>query len=257
MGGEVHEAREPLVPAPASGGPREELVDDRAAGRLEAFEPFRRPPPALVEGAGERVGVLHREPGAGADGEVDAPERVADEHHVLVPPALAGEHRKPPPLGAVRDERAPAEVRGEDRLAVAPGRRVAGLVFAPAPAPGAGPVFAPASGAGPVFAPAPAPAPGPGPAPEAAPLPGRGVAFDDERAHVRRVAVVVGDERAVGVRAEGEGQGVEDLPGSVPRVAVAEELGAGPELGFERGPHPRVDPVRADHEVGVRANLRE
>ena len=40
-------------------------------------------------------------------------------------------------------------------------------------------------------------------------IPGRGVAFDDERAHRRAVAIVVGDERAVLVRAEGERQALE------------------------------------------------
>ena len=62
----MHEPGDPFVPAPRSAG--EELVDDGAADRLEAIEPFRRPPAALVEDAGERVGVLHCESGAGADG---------------------------------------------------------------------------------------------------------------------------------------------------------------------------------------------
>ena len=129
-------------------------------------------------------------------------------------------NREAQPLRAVRDERVAAEVRGEDRLAVAPRRLVVEVG-------------------------------------ELASLPGLRIALDDEGAHVGGVAVVMGDEGAVRVGAEGEGQGVEHLPRPVPRIAVAEDLGAGPELGFERGTDARVDPVRADHEVGARAKLRE
>ena len=53
--------------------------------------------------------------------------------------------------------------------------------------------------------------------------PGRGIGLDNERAHVRRVAVMVGVEDAVVIGAEGLGQGLEG-PG---RAEPGELVGKG------------------------------
>ena len=53
-------------------------------------------------------------------------------------------------------------------------------------------------------------------------MPGRGVAFNDERAHFRTVAVVVGDKRAVFGRTKCKRQTIEALSRAVPNESVRE-----------------------------------
>ena len=69
---------------------------------------------------------------------------------------------------------------------------------------------------------------------EAGAVPGRRVAFDDERAHARAVAIVVRNERAVLVGAERERQAIEHPGRAVPGELVGERVDPRPEaLGVQ------------------------
>src|SRR4030095_447679 len=94
-------------------------------------------------------------------------------------PSLIRKQWEVAPDRAVRDQRMAAEIRREDRLAV---RARGGIVHRV----------------------------------KAGALPGGGVAFDDERAAVGRVTIVMRNESAVLVLAEGERQALERLARAVP-----------------------------------------
>ena len=87
-------------------------------------------------------------------------------------------------------------------------------------------------------------------------MPGRRVAFDQEGAHRRAVAVVVRDPDAMLVGAERERQAVERLGRAIPGELVGEPLDARLELALERAPDHRVEPVRAYDQIRL-AQLRE
>jgi hypothetical protein len=86
---------------------------------------------------------------------------------------------------------------------------------------------------------------------EAGALPGGVRDLDQEGAHARAVAVMVGAEHAVFGLAEGQRQAVEDLAGAVPDEAVGTQVGLGAELGLVLVAHPRERAVGADHQVGT------
>ncbi len=82
---------------------------------------------------------------------------------------------------------------------------------------------------------------------EARPPPGRGVAFEHERAHPGRMAVVVGVERAVIVLHEGLGERAKRLGGTVPGELVGQRRHRGAEI--RRRAHRGVGAVRSHDEV--------
>ena len=64
----------------------------------------------------ERDRVLHGELGTGADGVVRAVQRIAQQHHVVVPPALVPDHRERAPDAAVGDQPVAVEPVGPEIL---------------------------------------------------------------------------------------------------------------------------------------------
>src|SRR4051812_9582611 len=91
---------------------------------------------------------------------------VSDQHHVAVPPMLVPDPGEIAPHRPVRDQWMTVECCSKDLLAAAPGLVDRHLV-------------------------------------ESVGLPGRAIAFDQERAHVRRVAIMMWVERAAVGRDEG------------------------------------------------------
>ena len=63
---------------------------------------------------GQRDGVFHRELGAGADREMRGRLGVAEQHHVVLDPALAADHREIAPHRAVGQQRMAVEEPAED-----------------------------------------------------------------------------------------------------------------------------------------------
>src|SRR5712664_2994053 len=76
---EPHVLGEALVPVRARIGGRDQLLDDRAARRLEGSQSVAR---MLAQRFGERNRILHRQPRAGADREMRRAQRVAYQYHV-------------------------------------------------------------------------------------------------------------------------------------------------------------------------------
>ena len=84
---------------------------------------------------------------------------------------------------------------------------------------------------------------------EAVGLPGRGVAFDQERAHVGRIAVMMRVERSeIGLH-EGLRQRGKTLAGAVPGELVGRMRDRGAEFLLETAAHQRVQPVGGDDQV--------
>ena len=86
---------------------------------------------------------------------------------------------------------------------------------------------------------------------EAGADPGCRVALDDECAHVRRIAVVMGVERAEFVLDEGLRQGFEALGRPVPDEFPVQMRERGSELALECAAQQRVDAVRRDDQVAI------
>ena len=80
----------------------------------------------------QRDGVLHRELGAGADREMRRRLGVAEQHHVVLDPALAADHREIAPHRAVGQKRMTVEEPAEDFC-----HAVGGLLFVETLEPGA------------------------------------------------------------------------------------------------------------------------
>ena len=137
---------------------------------------------------------------------------VADQHHVVVRPALVPDPGKIAPDRFVRHQRDGRRACGKhllaDRL-----RLLDGLVA------------------------------------ETVALPGRRVAFDQERAHVRRIAIVMRVEGAEIGRDKRLRQRLERLCGAVPGELVGRMRDRRAELAFEAAAHQRVQPVGRDDQV--------
>ena len=67
-----------------------------------------------LHGVGQRDRVFHRELGAGADREMRGRLGVAEQHHVVLDPALAADHREIAPHRAIDQERMPFEEPAEN-----------------------------------------------------------------------------------------------------------------------------------------------
>src|SRR3990170_4181014 len=78
---------------------------------------------------------------------------------------------------------------------------------------------------------------------------GRRVALDDEGAHPRRMAVVVGIEAAVLIRHESLRQRREQLRRAIPCKFVFQDIRRGAEGVSLRAPDEGIDAVRGDDEI--------
>ena len=110
-------------PAPRRGAARRRAVSRprsrQGGGHRRARGPMRG------EGAAERDGVLEGGAGAGADGEVDGAQRVAEQDDPIVVPTLVGHHPEAAPGRSIAEQAMRAQVGGEHRLAVPAGRVLA------------------------------------------------------------------------------------------------------------------------------------
>ena len=172
-----------------------------------------------VQRVGQPDRVLERELGAGADREMRRVRGIAQQHDVVVVPALARDARevepgRAAPMRGVAHQPLAIEIPLEEHLAGGDAVLLAHLV-------------------------------------EAETLPGRRIALDDEGRGVGIEAVGVRPDPAVLGLLEDEGEGVEDLARAEPDVLVRAQLEARPEGGGVLVPDPAVDAVRRDDQVGV------
>ena len=84
-----------------------------------------------MHGVRKRNGVFHRQLGAGADREMRGRLGVAEQHQVVLDPALAADHREIPPHRAIDQQRMPFEEPAEDLR-----HTIGGLLLAQALEPG-------------------------------------------------------------------------------------------------------------------------
>src|SRR5258706_14709156 len=139
-------------------------------------------------------------------------QRVADQDLAPDDPDLIAKQREIAPHRLVRFERMAAEVRREHPLAVGPAARVAHPV-------------------------------------EPSALPGRRVAFHQESAHRRAVAVVMRHERTMLALPERERQAFEPLAGAVPGELVGQDLGFWTKLFLVKITDEGIKPVGPDDPV--------
>ena len=172
---QLHPFAHALVPAQTYVGGIPDFLHRRQAQFLEADQGVGHAA-LLAQCFPQRDSVLHRQAGAGADGEMRGAQGVAHEHHLVEAPALVPDRGVVAPAGVVGKDGMTAQVLGEDLLAMADGVLRAHVL-------------------------------------ETGPLPGLRLHFDQEGAHARAVAVVVRTEDAVPGLAKGQGEAVEN-PGS-------------------------------------------
>src|SRR5258708_38049427 len=84
---------------------------------------------------------------------------------------------------------------------------------------------------------------------EAVTLPSRAIALDQERAHVRRVSVVMGIEAAEIRLHERLRQSIEDLGRAVPSKLVAHVTNGCTEIALEAAPHQRVESIGGNDQL--------
>ena len=173
--------------------------------------------PVLLQGVHEGDGALHGELGARADREVRGVDRVAQQDHVAVVPALAAHRGEGAPHGAVGQERVPVEELGEQLLHARRGLLLGAVL-------------------------------------EAGAAPGVLVALDDPGGELLLPAlerVGVHREHAVLGLLEDEGEGVERLGRAEPGELRAAPVEAGLEVVGEAPADRAVDAVGGDDEVGL------
>ena len=162
----------------------------------------------------QRNGVFHRELGAGADREMRGRLGVAEQHHVVLDPALAADHREIAPHRAVGQQRIAAEEPAKDLV-----HPVRGLFFAQTL--------------------------------EAGTLEGFGIGFKNPGRMADFVLIGVRDERAPLGLLEDEGEGVERFCGAHPGELVGAQIDFRLEMIGESFAETAVDAVGQHHEVGV------
>src|SRR5258706_6849000 len=86
---------------------------------------------------------------------------------------------------------------------------------------------------------------------ESGAMPRRGVAFDDERAAIGRIAIMMSNERTMLILAKSERQTFERLGRPVPDELVREPLDAWTEDFCVCTAHDRMDAIRAHDEIAV------
>ena len=185
----------------------------RTAVLLETRQRVRQRP-AAAKRLVERDRVLHRELGPRPDRVVRGVERIAQQHHIVVPPALVPDHREGAPDAAVGDQPVAVEPVGPEALHV--GEEIT-LGEIGDLSPGA--------------------------------FPGRGRGLDDPGAFAGAVLVGAEHPDPVLVGREVEGEGLVRPRRAEPEEAVAAVLDARPERLAVAFPDGRVDPVGADHQV--------
>ena len=181
----------------------------------------------LVQAGGQGERVLHGQLGAGADGEVRGVGGVAEQHDVVVEPALVADRGEADPARVVRQDLVPVEHMREE---LAHGRD-GGLVGLTR-----GEVLRrdrvePRS------------------APHVV------MHLDDEGAAVGVEGVAVHLHDAMRRLEDVEGERLEDLVGAEPHVAATPHVERGLEVVGVLGAHERVEAVRRDHEVVVGGEL--
>ena len=162
----------------------------------------------------ERDPVLHRQLGAGTDGEMRRRLGVADQHHVVRDPSLAADGREVAPDRAVGAEPVALQLVREQGLDEMRGRLLVELVEA-------GTHECPRIG------------------------------LDDPGRALRLVLVAMGDEDAVLGFAEKEREGIERPRRAHPGEEVRPQIDAGLEPIGKGVAHARIDAVRHHHEIGV------
>ena len=162
----------------------------------------------------QRDGVLHRQLGAGADREMRGRLGVAEQHHVVLDPALAADHREIAPHRAVGQQRIAAEEPAENLV-----HPLRGLLFAEA------------------F--------------EAGALEGFRIGFENPGRASDFVLIGMGDERAPLGLLKDEGEGIERFCGAHPGELVGAQIGFRLEMVGESFAEAAVDAVGQHHEVGV------
>ncbi len=141
----------------------------------------------LRHGVRERNRVFHGELGAGADREMRGRLGVAEQHHVVLDPALAADHREIAPHRAVDQQRMAVEEPAENLR-----HPIGGLLFAQAFEPGA--------------------------------LEGFGIGLEDPGRAARLILIGVRDERPPLRLLEDEGEGVERLGRAHPGELVGAQV---------------------------------
>ena len=142
-------------------------------------------------------------------------QRVPDQHHILERPVLVPDPGKIAPHRFVRHQRVPAQRVREHGFANGLGLldRLVGKAIA---------------------------------------LPGGAIAFDQERAHVGRVSVVMRVESAEIGLDKGLRQRLEPFRRAVPREFVGGVRHRGAEIALERAAHQRVEAIRRDDQIIAR-----
>jgi hypothetical protein len=182
-GRQGHQFVHALVPADADIGRVEDLLHRRQAA-LPVERQRLRQAARIAQGLPQRDGVLHGQARAGADRKMRGAQRVAHQHHIAEAPLPVRDRRE---TGASKDL---LESIGWPSRSLAntcsQWRMVSSSLHAA----------------------------------KAGALPGGVRDLDQEGAHARAVAVMMGAEHAVFGVAEGQRQAVEDLAGAVPDEAV-------------------------------------
>ncbi len=141
-------------------------------------------------------------------------QRVSQQDHVLIAPALVHNHPEVDPRRFVGEKRVPCEVLCEDALAV-----VDALLLRHVR--------------------------------ESSPLPRAGIAFHDERAGVLTVGVAVGHKGTSLVSAEDQRERLEELVCAIPDISVREQAGCRPKLlGVLLSDH-AVDTIGSHNHIAV------
>ncbi len=163
---------------------------------------------------GKRDRVLHRELGAGADREMRRGLGVAKQHHVVLDPALAADHREIAPHRAVDQQRMTVEEPAENL-----GHAVGGLLLAQAFEPGA--------------------------------LEGFGIGLENPGRASRLVLICVRDERTPLRLLEDEGEGIERFGRAHPGELVGAQVDLGLEVFNVFVAEAAVDAVGQHDQVGI------
>ncbi len=222
--GELHRV-EPVVaahvlePGGAGAGRLLEALHQRLALQLVVSHGGQPLAGVALQRARERDGVLHRQLGAGADGEVGGVGGVAEQHDVAVVPARAADGHEAGPQRPVGEQLVAGQLGGEQLLAEGDALLLAGVLQAGA-------------------------------------APGRLGALDDEGGGVRVERVGVDLEHAMLGGAEHEGEGVQHQVGAEPHVPGAVHVEGGPELPGEQPPGGGVDTVGGHHQVTARERVQ-
>ena len=168
----------------------------------------------LRHGVGERNRVFHRELGAGADREMRGRLGVAKQHHVVLDPALAADHREIAPHRAVDQQRMAVEEPAENL-----GHPIGGLLFAQAFEPGA--------------------------------LEGFGIGLENPGRAPRFILIGMRDERAPLGLLEDEGEGVERLGRAHPGELVGAQIDLRLEVVDVLVAEAAVDAVGEHDQIGI------